>query len=30
MSVGIALDLVSLVAKPGILHDAQLSLHLLT
>ena len=27
MSVGVVLDLVGLVAAPGVLHDAQLSLH---
>ena len=27
MSVGIALDLVGFIAEPGVLHDAQLSLH---
>ena len=27
MSVGVALDLVGFAAKPGVLHDAQLSLH---
>jgi len=30
VSVGIALDLVDLVAEPGILHDVQLSLHFST
>ena len=27
MSVGVVLGLVGLVAEPGVLHDAQLSLH---